>query len=160
MAKAARFAAVVSTYHSEYTEAMGSAAEKALRAHGLDIVRVPGAFEIPLAVQRLARTGRYAAILAFGVVWQGKTRHADEILRACTDALMRIGLENDVPVLHEVLSVATEREVRARTSGRLNRGVEAARAALALLDASASTAKVGFKKDLRREKSGRKAKRL
>jgi len=125
-----RFAAVVSTYHSEYTESMLASAAAVLEEHPLDVVRVPGAFEIPLAAQRLARSKKYAAILTFGVVWNGKTRHAEEILRACTDALMRISLENDVPVLHEILSVGSVSEVRARTMGRLNRGVEAAKAAL------------------------------
>ena len=139
MTRPLRFAAVVSTYHSEYTEAMLASAEQVIVAagHTLDVARVPGAFEIPLAVRRLARSRgrRYAAILAFGVVWQGKTRHADEILRAATDALMRISLEDDLPVLHEILSVKTEQEVRARTGGRLNRGVEAARGALAIVEA-------------------------
>jgi 6,7-dimethyl-8-ribityllumazine synthase len=133
--KPRRFAAVVSTYHSRYTEAMLASAAKALKGHVLDVVRVPGAFEVPLAVQRCARKGgkeRYEAILAFGVVWEGKTRHAEEILRACTDALMRIGLENDVPVLHEILSVSTEKEAEERTRGKLDRGTEAAQAALGM----------------------------
>ncbi len=127
-----RFAAVVSTYHSQYNEAMLASSAEVLKDYPFEVVRVPGAFEIPLAVQRLARTKRYAAVLAFGVVWNGKTRHAEEILRACTDALMRISLENDLPVLHEILSVGSVAEVRARTMGKLNRGIEAARAALAV----------------------------
>jgi 6,7-dimethyl-8-ribityllumazine synthase len=85
-------------------------------------------------VQRLARTKKYAAILALGVIWQGKTEHAREILRAVTDALMRLGLENDVPVMHHVLAVKSEAEARARCMGtKLNRGREAAEAALQLL---------------------------
>jgi 6,7-dimethyl-8-ribityllumazine synthase len=68
------------------------------------------------------------------VIWQGRTRHASEILRAVSDALMRISLETDVPVLHEVLAVKTEAEARARCQGtKLNRGREAAEAALSLL---------------------------
>ncbi|MDE1171865.1 MAG: 6,7-dimethyl-8-ribityllumazine synthase [Verrucomicrobium sp.] len=130
-----KFAAVVSTYHREYTESLYRSAKKIIegKGHSLDVVWVPGSFEIPLAVQRLARKKpRYAAIMAFGIVWEGKTRHAGEIIRACTDSLMRIMLENDIPILHEVLSIHTESEVRARTMGRLNRGVEAAEAALAM----------------------------
>ncbi|SDU16309.1 6,7-dimethyl-8-ribityllumazine synthase [Verrucomicrobium sp. GAS474] len=127
-----RYAAVVSTYHQEYCDAMLVSAQRELREHEIDVVRVPGAFEIPIAVQRLARTGAYDGILAFGVVWTGKTFHATEILRACTDALMRIVLDYNIPVFHEILSVDNEKDVRARTSGRLNRGLEAARAAIAL----------------------------
>ena len=129
-----RFALVVSIFNREYTDALLASAQASLKGHELTVVRVPGAFEIPLQVQRLARTKRFAAIIALGVVWQGKTLHAQEILRAVTDALMRISLETDVPVLHEVLAVTTEAEARARCMGtKLNRGREAAQAALALV---------------------------
>lgn len=128
-----RFALVASLFNREYTDALTHSAQKALEGHEVTVVRVPGAFEIPLQVQRLAKTKRYAAILAYGVVWQGKTAHAQEILRAVTDALMRISLENDVPVIHQVLAVSTESEARARCMGvKLNRGIEGAQAALAL----------------------------
>jgi 6,7-dimethyl-8-ribityllumazine synthase len=128
-----RFALVVSVFNREYTDALLASAQTALKGHDLTVVRVPGAYEIPLQVQRLARTKRYAAIIALGVVWQGKTLHAQEILRAVTDALMRISLENDLPVIHEVLAVSSEAEAKARCMGvKLNRGLEAAQAALAL----------------------------
>jgi 6,7-dimethyl-8-ribityllumazine synthase len=136
-----RFGLVVSEYNREYTDALLRAAEAALAGHELTVVRVPGAFEIPLAVQRLARTKKYAAILALGVIWQGKTEHAREILRAVTDALMRIMLETDVPVMHHVLAVKSDAEARARCFGsKLNRGREAAEAALALLARPAAAA--------------------
>ena len=134
-----RFALVVSVFNRDYTDALLAAAQAALDGHELKIVRVPGAYEIPLQVQRLARTKRYAAVIALGVIWQGRTEHAREILRAVTDALMRISLETDVPVVHEVLAVSTEAEARARCLGaRLNRGSEAAQVALslALLDSA------------------------
>jgi 6,7-dimethyl-8-ribityllumazine synthase len=129
-----RFALVVSLFNREYTDALLASAQAALKGHELKVVRVPGAYEIPLQAQRLARTKRYAAVIALGVIWQGKTLHAREILRAVTDALMRISLETDVPVIHEVLAVTTEAEARARCMGvKLNRGREAAEAALALV---------------------------
>jgi len=129
-----RFAVVASLFNREYTDALLDSARAALDGHELKVVRVPGAYEIPLQVQRLARTKRYAAVIALGVVWQGRTAHAQEILRAVTDALMRIGLETDVPVLHQVLAVTTGTEARARCMGtKLNRGREAAEAALALV---------------------------
>ena len=128
-----RFALVVSIFNREYTDALLASAQAALHGHELKVIRVPGAFEIPLQVQRLARTKKFAAVIALGVVWQGKTLHAQEILRAVTDALMRISLENDVPVIHEVLAVSTEAEARARCMGtKLNRGNDAAQAALSL----------------------------
>ena len=128
-----RFALVASQFNREYTDALLNSAVGALKGHDVTVVRVPGAFEIPLQVQRLAKTGRYAAVLAYGVVWQGKTAHAQEILRAVTDALMSISLEHDVPVVHQVLAVSNEAEARARCMGvKLNRGIEGAQAALAL----------------------------
>lgn len=136
MARASRprFALVASTFNRKFVDGLLDAASATLKGHDLTVVRVPGSFEIPLQVQRLARTKRYAAVLALGVVWQGQTAHADQIVRAVTDALMRIMLETDVPVIHEVLSIKTEAEAKARCFGRkLNRGREAAEAALALV---------------------------
>jgi 6,7-dimethyl-8-ribityllumazine synthase len=128
-----RFALVASLFNREYTDALTNSAHEALKGHDVTIVRVPGAFEIPLQVQRLAQSKKFAAIVALGVVWQGKTAHAQEILRAVTDALMRISLENDLPVIHQVLAVSNEAEARARCMGvKLNRGIEGAQAALAL----------------------------
>jgi len=127
------FALVVSEFNRDYTDALLASAQASLKGHQLTVVRVPGAYEIPLQVQRLARTKRYGAVIALGVIWQGRTLHAREILRAVTDALMRISLETDVPVIHQVLAVTTEAEARARCMGtKLNRGREAAEVALAL----------------------------
>jgi 6,7-dimethyl-8-ribityllumazine synthase len=130
MEKRYAFAIVGSRFNAPYSDALVASAEQALAGHQVVVVRVPGAFEIPLQVQRLAATGRFHAVLALGVIWQGETLHAQEILRACTDALMRIALETNVPVVHEVLYVRTEEEARERTMGKLNRGLEAARTAL------------------------------
>ena len=128
-----RFALVASVFNHEYTDALLASAQSALEGYEIKVIRVPGAYEIPLQVQRLARSKRYAVVIALGVIWQGKTLHAEEILRAVTDALMRISLETDVPVIHEVLAVKTEAEARARCMGtKLNRGREAAEAALAV----------------------------
>jgi 6,7-dimethyl-8-ribityllumazine synthase len=137
-----RFALVVSTYNHEFTDALLTAALETLGDHPTETVRVPGAFEIPLVVQRLARSKRFAAVLALGLVWQGKTSHAQEITRAVTDSLMRIALETNVPVLHEVLAIKTEAEARARCMGKkMNRGREAAEAALVM----ATLPKLGIK---------------
>ncbi len=128
------FGLVVSQYNHEYTDALLASAQTALQGYEQKVVRVPGAFEIPLQVQRMAKSKKYAAVLALGLIWQGRTSHAQEILRAVTDSLMRISLETDVPVLHEVLAIKTVAEARARCMGtKLNRGREAAEAALSLV---------------------------
>jgi 6,7-dimethyl-8-ribityllumazine synthase len=129
-----RFAIVVSDYNHEYTQGLLEAARDCLQKHDLTVFHVPGAFEIPLQVQRLAKSGTVDGILALGVIWQGKTRHAEEIGRAVTDALMRIMLENNLPVFHEVLTIRNQADARERClKKKLNRGREAGQAALALL---------------------------
>jgi 6,7-dimethyl-8-ribityllumazine synthase len=133
------FGIVCSQFNTEYTDALLASTLKglSLASHTAQVVRVPGAFEIPLQIQRLAKnqTSRFDGLIALGLVWQGKTGHAQEITRAVTDSLMRIGLECDIPVIHQVLCVKTEAEAKARTMGsKLNRGSEAATAAITLAE--------------------------
>ena len=127
--KKGRFTIVVADYHREYAEGMVGAAKKVLKGHRIEEVRVPGTFEVPLAVKRALRK-KPDAVLALGLVWQGETTHAGLILKSATDALMRMMLKSDVPVLHHLVGVKTEAQARARCLGKLNRGREAAQAAL------------------------------
>ena len=127
--KKGRFTIVVADYHRKYADGMVGAAKKVLKGHRVEEVRVPGTFEVPLAVQRALRK-KPDAVLALGLVWQGETAHAGLILKSATDALMRMMLKSDVPVLHHLVGVKTEAQARARCLGRLNRGREAAQAAL------------------------------
>lgn len=133
------FAVVASRYNEVYVDGMihGLIQELTIIAPASEIslVRVPGAFEIPLAVQSLARTGVVDAVLAFGVIWEGKTRHAELIASSVTDALMKISLETEVPILNEVLVVQNEEQAAERClpDGELNRGIEAGRAAVRML---------------------------
>ena len=99
----------------------------------VSLVRVPGAFEIPLAVKLVARRKQCDGIIALGVVLQGETAHAELIAKSVTEALMRLALEFSVPVIHEVLFLKDEEQAKARCLGpKLNRGLEAARAAVAM----------------------------
>jgi len=136
-----QFAIVASRYNGRYTEAMVRAAKaelKRARVNKIRIVRVPGAYEIPLAAERLARTGREAqlgAIICLGVILRGETAHADLIGDAVTRALMEIQLDHELPVIHEVLLLANEGQARVRCLGRKhNRGAEAAQTALAMAE--------------------------
>lgn len=126
------FGVVVSEYHREYTEPMLDSVQEILSAYDITVVWVPGSFEIPLQVQRLAESGHFDAVIALGLIWQGATLHNTEILRAVTDSLMRISLDCDVPVIHEVLSIKTTKQARERCQGKMNRGREAALAALSV----------------------------
>jgi 6,7-dimethyl-8-ribityllumazine synthase len=137
---AGTYAIVAAEYNREYVDGLLAhcAEEFAVVAPGSLVTthRVPGAFEVPLAVQEIAQRGAVDAVIAFGVIIAGATAHADLIASAITTALMRIGLSTGVPVIHEVLLVRTEAQARERCLGtELNRGAEAARAAVGMAGA-------------------------
>jgi len=127
--KKGKFIIVVSDYHRKYAEGMVRAARAVLKGHRVEEVRVPGTFEVPLAVKRALKK-KPDGVLALGLVWQGETLHADLILKSATEALMRMMLQAEVPILHHLVGVKTERQAKARCLGKLNRGKEAAEAAL------------------------------
>lgn len=132
-----RFVIVASTYNRRYVDAMLRAATAEIRRAGgeLEVVRVPGAYEIPVVASRLARgrTGeaRPSAILCLGVILRGATTHAQHIGEAVSNALVQIQLQYEVPVIHEVLLLENEQQAKERCLGRThNRGTEAAQTAL------------------------------
>jgi 6,7-dimethyl-8-ribityllumazine synthase len=97
----------------------------------ISIHRVPGSFEIPVVVHQLARKKKAVAIIACGVIMQGETNHAKNLSRSVTDALQRIAIDYAVPVINVVLSFDNEEQARERClENRINRGTEAARAAV------------------------------
>jgi 6,7-dimethyl-8-ribityllumazine synthase len=137
---AGTYAIVASEYNRAYVDGLlqHCEAEISAVAPGSTVVihRVPGAFEAPLAVQEIAKRGGIDAVIAFGVIIAGATAHADLIASAITDALMQIGLSTGVPVIHEVLLVRDEAQARERCLGTaINRGAEAARAAIGMAGA-------------------------
>jgi 6,7-dimethyl-8-ribityllumazine synthase len=131
------FAIVASRYNNAYVQALIDSATSELNQvePGADVhlVRVPGSFEIPLAVKLVALQKKVDAILALGVILRGETAHADLIARSVTTALMNLALELRIPVIHEVLLLDNEEQAKARCLGKkLNRGTEAARAAVSI----------------------------
>ena len=133
-----RFAVVASSYNAEFVDGLISGAqnELAVIAAGsvVEIHRVPGSFEIPLGVQTVGESGKADAILAFGLLWEGETSHADLIATAVTNALLDISLRLRLPVLHEVIVAQNVEQARERCLGdKINRGTEAARAAVRML---------------------------
>jgi 6,7-dimethyl-8-ribityllumazine synthase len=124
---AARWAVVAARFHAEITDALVAGAEAGFAAHGIapaavEVVRVPGAFELPLACQELARTGRYAAVIALGCVVRGETSHYDFVAGECCRGVMDAGLATGVPVILGVLTVETLAQARQRASREALRG--------------------------------------
>jgi 6,7-dimethyl-8-ribityllumazine synthase len=138
LSEAVRFAIVASEYNREYVDGLVRFATDELSIIApqakLSVIRVPGSYEIPIAVQAIARNQRPDAILAFGLIFDGETLHASLIATAVTQALSNISLNASVPVLHEVLVVKNEEQAKARClSPEINRGTEAARAAVRIV---------------------------
>ena len=131
------FAIVASRYNARYVEAMLRAARETLSRAGakVRIVHVPGAYEIPIVAARLARQAvedeDLAAIICLGVILRGETVLAAHIGEAVSRALMKIQVEHEVPVIHEVLLLENEAQAEKRClSKKHNRGAEAAQTAL------------------------------
>lgn len=131
-----RFAIVASRYNERFVGAMLRAAKAELKASGashVTVVRVPGAFEIPVVAARLARSRKpdYSAVICLGVILRGETTHAEHIGVAVTQALAQIQVGTGTPVIHEVLLLENEVQAQVRCRGRKhNRGTEAARTAV------------------------------
>jgi len=135
---AARFAIVASEYNRDYVDGLVNHAVNELKVIApqaeISVLRVPGSFEIPIAVQSVARYQCPDVILAFGLIFDGETLHASLIATAVTEALLDIGLAREIPILHEVLVVKNDQQAKERClSPEINRGTEAARAAARIL---------------------------
>jgi len=126
---------IVTSWHTEITDGLLAGAERALVAAGNDVytvVRVPGAFELPLAAKWAAEEGA-DAIIALGVVIQGDTPHFDYVCSAATDGLNRVQLDYGVPVGFGLLTVDTEKQALDRAglkNSKEDKGAEAVEAAV------------------------------
>jgi 6,7-dimethyl-8-ribityllumazine synthase len=144
-AKGRAFAIVAGEFNRPLTERLVEAAIECLTRHGasddaIDVVYVPGSFEVPQMVARLAAR-RYDAILALAVLIRGETPHFDLIARTVTGELSRLGVERGVPVAYGVVTADTIEQAEVRCGVKApGKGWEAALAAIAMADV---TAKLG-----------------
>ena len=134
-----RFAVVVARFNSMITEqllagARASLLEHEVAAEAISVFYVPGAWELPQAAQKIARTRGYHAIIALGCVIRGETAHFDYVAGNASDGLGRVALEAEIPVLFGVLTTENAEQAleRADTEGG-NKGGEVARAAIEML---------------------------
>lgn len=136
---APRLALIVSEYHTYVTHGLEAGARAALRDAGwtderIDRWSVPGAYELAQAAQRIAGSGRVAAVVCLGCLIRGETPHFDVIARAAADGIMRAAQVTGVPVTFGVLTTNTVEEAIARSvEGPMNKGREATAAALAMI---------------------------
>lgn len=131
-----RIAILASRWNPRIVDTLVAGARKALADHGVpeaavDVVRVPGAWELPVAAAQLAAAGRHAAIVALGCVVRGDTRHYEHVADGCAQGLMRVALDYRIAVSNGVLAAERFEDVEARAGGSHgNKGEEAALAAL------------------------------
>jgi len=130
------FAIVVSRFNDLVTARLLEGAIATLRRHGANDDQIttawaPGSFELPIIADRLASSGKYAAVITLGAVIQGETSHHEYINSAMASGLMQIGLKYGRPVLFGVLTCHSMEQALDRAGGKAgNKGVEAALAAI------------------------------
>ncbi|MFN5745165.1 MAG: 6,7-dimethyl-8-ribityllumazine synthase [Methylococcaceae bacterium] len=136
----ARFCLVTSRFNSFIVDSLVSGAIDALVRHGarhedIHIVKTPGAYELPLAVQKVAATGRYDAIVALGAVIRGGTPHFEYVAGECVKGISTVSLKHEIPVAFGVLTVDTIEQAIERAGTKAgNKGAEAALSAVEMVN--------------------------
>ena len=137
---AGRFALVAARFNAVVVDPLVSGALDGLKRHGvaddrIDLVRVPGSFEIPVVARRLADSKKYAAVICLGAVIKGDTDHYDHVAGAATSGIAQAGLASGVPVIFGVLTCDTLEQALNRAGGKAgNKGFEAAATAVEMVN--------------------------
>ena len=138
--RGARIALLVSRFNSFVVESLLSGAIDTLKRHGaeehdLTVIRVPGAYEMPIAAKRLAAAQRYEAIIALGAVIRGGTPHFEYVAGECTKGLSSVSLQYDIPIAFGVLTVDSIEQAIERAGTKAgNKGPEAAMSAIEMVN--------------------------
>ncbi|WP_428348969.1 6,7-dimethyl-8-ribityllumazine synthase [Methylonatrum kenyense] len=134
-----RYAIVVARFNAFVVESLLQGALDALKRHGvaedsIDVIRVPGAWELPLVVDRAARKDQYDAVIALGAVIRGGTPHFEYVAGECTKGISQASIEHDVPVAFGVLTVDTIEQAVERSGTKAgNKGADAAMSAMEMV---------------------------
>jgi 6,7-dimethyl-8-ribityllumazine synthase len=140
-AKGKKFAIVVARFNSFIVESLLDGAVDTLKRVGdvadqdITVVRIPGAFEMPLAVQKVAASGKYDAVIALGAVIRGGTPHFEYVAGECTKGLAQVMMQHSIPVAFGVLTVDSIEQAVERAGTKMgNKGGEAAMSALEMVN--------------------------
>lgn len=137
-----RYAIVAARWNPRIVDALVAGAQRVLAANGVnadavDLVRVPGAWELPIACEWVLRRGEHVAIIAIGCVVRGDTRHYEQVADGCAQGLLQVSLEHGIAIANAVLAVEMHADAEARSGGRHgNKGEEAALVALEMASLS------------------------
>ncbi len=140
MVRSANFGIAVGRFNSFIVDSLRAAAVDTLLRHGaqekdIEIVQVPGAFELPLVVQKMAASRRYDAVIALGAVIRGGTPHFEYVAGECSKGLAGVALHSGLPVAFGVLTVDTIEQAIERAGTKAgNKGVEAALSAIEMVN--------------------------
>jgi len=135
-----KFALVAGRFNSFVVEHLINGAKESLLKHGADetdieLFYVPGAFEIPLALKKTAKTGRYDAIVALGAVIRGGTPHFEYVAGECVKGISKVSLDSEIPIAFGVLTVDTvEQAIERSGANSENKGAEAAESVIRMIN--------------------------
>lgn len=135
-----RFALIAARFNDVIVDRLVAGAVEALKRHGvadsaIDLARVPGSFEIPLVAQRLAKSGKYAAVICLGAIIRGDTDHYDHVAAGAVSGISQASLASGVPVIFGVLTCDTLEQAVNRAGGKAgNKGAEAALTAIEMVN--------------------------
>ncbi|MBN4080718.1 6,7-dimethyl-8-ribityllumazine synthase [Beggiatoa alba] len=138
--KGARFGIAVARFNSFVVESLLDGALDTLKRHGanesdIEVVRVPGAFELPLVIQRMANKRQYDAIIALGAVIRGGTPHFEYVAGECVKGMSSVSLKADIPISFGVLTVDTIEQAIERSGTKAgNKGAEATLSAIEMVN--------------------------
>lgn len=131
-----KFCIIISRFNDFIGSKLLSGATDELKRHGvsddnIDVVKVPGAFEIPLAAQKFAKTGKYSAIITLGAVIKGATSHFEYVSAEVSKGVAQVSLQTDIPVIFGILTTDNIEQAIERAGTKAgNKGADAAKAAL------------------------------
>ena len=131
-----RFGLVVARFNNQYTDVLAQEAIRALEVCGvkskqIELVRVPGAYEVPVLIEKMAAGGKFDALIALGLVVEGETQHAQMIIDTTGASFLETACRHDIPVINEIVGVHTWEQADERCrAGETSRGWYAGLAAV------------------------------